>query len=457
MVWTRTKNSGKMNSMLTYLVTSALCAFILWGFYRLFLSSETFFSMNRFYLVTGSVLTLILPFFPWSSFRLTEISPITVVLDTLIIHPGDQYENLSASASGIALWEWIYAAGMMIFFIRLTRQIMHLYLIARGREIRKEEGYRLVFAGKDTVPFSFFHFIFLPEGDRYQSCLPAITSHEKVHVRQLHSIDIIIAELLTIVQWFNPFAWLMAHELRKVHEYLADEGVLKTGISPRQYQQMILDESMGLRVNFLTHPFNVSLIKNRLIMMTKVKSGVWAKGKYIIALPAILILLLAITGTLYSHQVKPSALASGQQITMPLVSTEKSSVSNPDAIVQEPAFTVVEKQPSFPGGEEARAKFMQANIKYPEEAKKKGIQGTVFVSFLVKADGSVTNVKIQRGIGGGCDEESVRVVNLMPKWNPGLMKGKPVDVAFTLPIKFLLDSKKDEKSDKAQDPGKPVK
>ncbi len=443
--------------MQTYLVASALIASILWFFYRLFLSRETFFSMNRFYLLTGSLLTLILPLFPWGWFQLTEISRITVVLDTLIVDAGDRPGNPAATASGFPVWGWIYLAGLIFCTFRLIRQFLHLFRVSRGRKIRIEEGYRVVFAGKDTVPFSFFHFIFLPEGDRYTSCLPAITSHEKVHVRQLHSLDIMIVEIVTIVQWFNPFAWLLAHELRKVHEYLADEGVLKTGISPRQYQKMILDESMGLRVNFLTHPFNVSLIKNRLIMMTKAKSGVWAKGKYIVALPAILILLLAITGSLYSHQVKPSPATAGQQVLLPVASAENSTFSNPEAIVQEPAYTVVEKPPSFPGGEEARAKFMQANIKYPEEAKKKGIQGTVYVSFIVKADGSVTNVKIQKGVGGGCDEESVRVVNLMPKWNPGLMKGKPVDVAFTLPIKFLLDSKKEDKSDKAQDPGKPVK
>jgi TonB family protein len=468
-----------MNSILTYLAASAVCASVLWGFYRLFLSRETFFAMNRFYLLAGSILMLILPLFPWHSFQLTEIAPITVVLDTLIVKPGGQADSSSATASGFPVWGCIYLGGLMFCLFRLTRQLLHLFSLARGRETRKEEGYRLVFAGKDVAPFSFFHFIFLPEGDRYQSCLSAITSHEKVHVRQLHTIDIMVAEILTIIQWFNPFAWLMAHELRKVHEYLADEGVLKTGISPRQYQQMILDESMGLRVNFLTHPFNVSLIKNRLIMMKKTKSGVWARGKYILVFPVVIALVFAasvqtrsigngsvqspVTGhepefsSLSINQEKSSAKSSSKvYYTAPVsnISEQEKQVAKANPQESGKPYTVVEKMPSFSGGEEARAKFMQANIKYPEEAKKKGIQGTVFVSFIVKADGTVTNVKIQKGIGGGCDEESIRVVKLMPKWNPGLQKGKPVDVAFTLPIRFLLDSKKEEvKGDKAQDPG----
>jgi periplasmic protein TonB len=105
----------------------------------------------------------------------------------------------------------------------------------------------------------------------------------------------------------------------------------------------------------------------------------------------------------------------------------------------------VENQPSFKGGQEAMVKFLMENIQYPPEAKKKGVQGTVFVQFVVKADGSVTNVKVLRGIGSGCDEEAFRVVKLMPKWNPGTEKGKPVSVAFNLPIKFKLDAKGGEK------------
>ncbi len=101
-------------------------------------------------------------------------------------------------------------------------------------------------------------------------------------------------------------------------------------------------------------------------------------------------------------------------------------------------FTVVEEQPAFPGGEEARIKFLQDNIKYPEEAKELGVQGKVFVTFVVEVDGSITDVKVLRGIGAGCDEEAIRVVKSMPKWVPGKQRGVPVRVQFNLPIKFTL-------------------
>jgi protein TonB len=101
-------------------------------------------------------------------------------------------------------------------------------------------------------------------------------------------------------------------------------------------------------------------------------------------------------------------------------------------------FTVVEEQPGYPGGDEARIRFLQENIKYPEEAKELGVQGKVFVTFVVETNGSITDVRVLRGIGAGCDEEAIRVVRNMPKWVPGKQRGVPVRVQFNLPIKFTL-------------------
>jgi TonB family protein len=105
---------------------------------------------------------------------------------------------------------------------------------------------------------------------------------------------------------------------------------------------------------------------------------------------------------------------------------------------QGPVFTIVESMPSFVGGEAARALFLANNLIYPMEAAKNSIQGTVYISFIVDRDGSITNIKLLRGIGGGCDEESLRIVNLMPKWIPGTQNGKPVRVIFNMPISYKL-------------------
>ncbi len=110
-----------------------------------------------------------------------------------------------------------------------------------------------------------------------------------------------------------------------------------------------------------------------------------------------------------------------------------------EEVVETPIFTVVEEMPSFQGGDEARIKFLQENIKYPQMAKESGIQGTVYVTFVINEKGKVADVKVLRGIGGGCDEEAIRVVNLMPPWNAGKQSGKAVRVQFNMPIKFTLN------------------
>ena len=104
-----------------------------------------------------------------------------------------------------------------------------------------------------------------------------------------------------------------------------------------------------------------------------------------------------------------------------------------------PIFTIVEEMPSFPGGEGELAKFLGANIVYPQMAKESGIQGTVYVSFVVDSKGKVTDVRVLRGIGGGCDEEALRVVRMMPSWRPGKQNGQSVRVQFNMPIRFTLN------------------
>ena len=112
----------------------------------------------------------------------------------------------------------------------------------------------------------------------------------------------------------------------------------------------------------------------------------------------------------------------------------KSPKSDPDTV-----FQIVDEMPKFSGGEQAMMEFVASNIKYPEAAKDKNIEGRVFVSFVVEKDGSVSNVKVMRGIGGGCHDEAVRVIKSMPNWKPGIKDGKPVRVSYMMPINFKLN------------------
>jgi len=108
-------------------------------------------------------------------------------------------------------------------------------------------------------------------------------------------------------------------------------------------------------------------------------------------------------------------------------------------IANDEVFNVVEEMPDFPGGDDARMKFLMKNLKYPKDARENNIEGVVYIEFVVEKDGSLTNIKVKRGIGGGCDEESIRVVKLMPNWKPGKQRGEYVRTQFILPFKFILN------------------
>jgi TonB family protein len=227
--------------------------------------------------------------------------------------------------------------------------------------------------------------------------------------------------------------------MKSIHEFLADEGVLKKGFLKSDYQTLILNEAMGLQVNNLTNNFNVSLLKNRIKMMTKTRSASWTLVKVMAAIPAFFAVLVFFTagtvGNLAAQNTQQQTKTTEEQKVVP---QEKSQAAGP-------VFTVVETMPSFPGGQEAMSKYLATNIKYPENAKAKGIQGTVFITYVVETDGSVSNVKVLRGIESECDAEAFRVVSSMPKWTPGIQKGQAVRVQFNLPIKFKLDEKSGEK------------
>jgi len=454
-----------MNTMLVYLLESTICLSVLYPVFWFFLRRDTFFQVNRFYLLAMVLFSILVPLLPLHWIPSGTSAVFMVLLDPVLITPAKVEHTLSAHLQWIEVATVVYLTGALIFLLRFGLQLIQLYRITRRFGIKESHGQRVVFVDRGYSPFSFFNLVFINEEVIPAGSLPTILEHERVHIRQHHTLDMILVELAAILQWFNPIIWLTGREMKSIHEYLADEGVLKTGISRSQYQQIILDETMGIQVNGLTNNFNVSLLKKRILMMTKSKSGTWAKSKLFIALPALAALLFLLPASSVSSSsgsgnpdktqatpvFVPSAAAVPITASMEPQDKEKKKTEAKYVPVQPDkngVYPVVEQQPKYTGGDEARIKFMIENIKYPEEAKKNGLQGNVFVTFVIQSDGAVTDVKILRGIGGGCDEEAVRVVKMMPNWIPGMEKGKKVAVQFNLPIKFRFDSDKKDKPKK---------
>ncbi len=443
-----------MNPFIPYLAKSVLCISLLFAVYWIFLRKDTFFLMNRIYLLTMVIFSVLFPLFTFSWVPTGTAASVVVILEPVLVMPARMVNAHAGRIGWIEGLFIVYLTGMFIFLFRFLVQLIHLMLLSRRFGMKKLKGLNVVCVDLAYSPFSFFNRVFINEKEVLGENLEAILNHENVHIRQMHTIDLFLMEILIILQWFNPFAWLTWREMKSVHEYLADEGVLQTGIRRSLYQQMILNETMGIQVNYLTNNFNVSLLKKRILMMTKSKSRIWAKSKLFFVLPVLLILWFIFSARSFSHSMPVNltvnkAVSTTSTILPPLIQDKKKQekqTHNTPVDGDKLTYKVVEKMPSYVGGDEAMVKFMVENIKYPENAIKNRIHGTVYVTFIVRADGSVTDVKILRGIGGGCDEEALRIVKMMPKWNPGESKGKPVDVAFNLPVKFKLDAgKKDKK------------
>jgi len=450
-----------MNALIFYGIKAMLCMAVFYGFYLLLLRKMTFFSVNRFYLLGTLVFSFILPFI---SLPFTILKAPATTLPEIFLNPvvvGNHRNGIDTAIQNNAL-SWltlIYCSITAIFLLRLMLNIFYIFRLYHKGSVVQRKSCRIVKTRKNIAPFSFFNLIFIPFSLEKNEAEGKIISHEFVHSSQFHSVDIVLLQIINAIFWFNPFIYAYRTSLSHVHEYLADRGVLNHKINIINYQQIILNQVFGTRSLVLANTFNHS-IKRRFIMMTKNRSRKTAKWRVLLAVPLSLMLIVVfssfrISGSGYStansrsqfdaiKNIKPLTnliLKANNAISEPEIQTPQKPKTQKPKNKQGVVFTTVEQAPGFPGGEKARMQYMVDNIKYPEEAKSKGIQGTVYVTYVVRADGSISDAKVLRGIGGGCDEEALRVVNAMPKWAPGKQKGKDVDVQFNMPIKFVIDDR----------------
>jgi TonB family protein len=257
-----------------------------------------------------------------------------------------------------------------------------------------------------------------------QEDISEITRHEKSHLGQYHFLDVLFIKIVQMVQWFNPVIYLFNRSLRIVHEYQADLDCLRTGLPVIKYLNLLFCHAFKTQKFKLNNSFsNPSLIKKRMIMMTKKRTITLANFKILIVLPVTILLLVFIS----------SCRISGK------LSATKSEIAPPPPPPPPPEiFVVVEEMPTFPGGEQALMEFIYANIQYPEMAKKNNIQGKEIIRFAVMADGYVDYVQVLKSVDPELDKEAIRVIKMLPVWTPGKQGGKPVNVWYNVPVTFQL-------------------
>lgn len=422
-----------------YLLQVNLGIILFYALYKLICTRDTLFNSRRLILMLALILPFIIPLIDireWMETRdslvmLTNFDYSTtipeIVVGTAGTEPGNQVFVISE-------WiKYIYIAGILVLSVRLIVQAISLYMIILRTPEKTVNGIRIKCMKDKSGPFSFFNWIFLNPDNVKEEEMSEILTHEMAHVRQKHSIDVIISELVNICCWINPFAWLMKREVRLNLEFLADRKVMDAGFATKSYQYHLL----GLTYNHkygLSNNFNFSHLKQRIIMMNKKKTNGAGHIKYaLFAIPAFALLL--------AGNISCSSEATKTDDVKEKAVTEKPEVVETPAEkaeTKDEVFMVVEKMPEFPGGIKELMSFLSKNIKYPASAMAKNVQGRVIVQFVVEKDGTPTEFKVMRSVDPALDAEALRVMQEMPKWKPGMQRGQVVRVKYTVPVTFRL-------------------
>lgn len=496
--------------------------------YRGLLARDTFLGMRRLYWWAAWVLAFLYPLVELGVWGRTE-TPLQVVM-------ADYAEAMTVVVSAVApeeaaTWSWqdglalLWAAGASALLLRMLVQLAVVCRLARrGRKV-EWHGVRVLAVEGDNVPFSFFRWIFVQPGNHSEGELEEILAHEQAHVRQWHSLDVVVSELLCCLFWFNPAVWLAKRCVRQNLEFLADRAVVHSGFDRKNYQYHLLRLSYGVNIGQIVNNFNVSPLKKRIMMMNKKKSRHAGALKYALLLPVAGLLVLSanaeavaetaenvvahwtadegpvrMTGVVVDENGKPlpgvTVVIKGSMLGVatdaegrfeivspedktlvftyvgrktqevafdggttdikvvmpvedvelnPLVAADVESILNQAAdstkdevvsVWQDEFFKVVEDMPQFTDGN--IFDYLAQHVRYPEEAEKNGIGGMVYVQFVIDTTGKVVEPKVIKSVSPELDAEALRVVSEMPAWKPGMQRGKPVRVSFTLPVIFKL-------------------
>lgn len=479
--------------MTMYLLKLNLALIVLFGFYKLMFSGDTFFALRRATLIGMYLVAMLVPGLNCSYWINKSVGMVSmaneyaaIVLPAVTVTPG---------GGGSIGWETtamtIYTMVACLFLLRFFWQLVSIVRLRNKCRTTDINGTKVYLLESNEGPFSFFNWIFINPTKHNRQETDEIMTHELAHCRQLHSVDILFTELFAIVFWANPFVWLLKREVRLNLEYLADNNVLAGGTDSKKYQYHLLGLAYRKNVATISNNFNVLPLKKRIKMMNKKRTKRIAKVKYALYIPLAAALLVVSNIETVARDIAnvakamPMAKASVKQEKMVDLSfsnkatvavesrknvqsteaierkdnkmevqadnrnsemsaqkvEETTEVANEESAEKGPkkspkkVYDYIENMPTFNGN---LNQWLLQNMKYPVEAMNKKEQGKVIVQFIVSENGEVSEPKIIRSVSPALDKEACRIVLAMPKWNPGKLKGKPVAVRYMLPISFRL-------------------
>ena len=424
------------------LLKMALASAVLWLVYIGLFRNTNRFVFNRYFLLGSLLFSIALPFIgKWMGNGLKTVANLrqdvlgSFSLDEFVVGASNQVSTTASSFSLGNVVMAVYLLGITIAAILFFVKIIRLTNLIAHSPKQKRENYTLVITGKNHSPYSFFRHVFFSEEPINEDIL----RHELSHISQRHSWDILFVEVMMIFQWFNPILLLYKRELQCLHEYAADHEVVYSGADKKNYMKLILQQCTAADYSNMTNNFSLILTKKRISMIIKdqkVKSLWW---RVLTAVPVVAIMLVANTKVMAQDNVKVKTDTEKTTYVLNKEDVSKTTIKDAKSAPQnEEVFEKCEVMPEFPGGIDGLIEYLSTSCNYPEEEKQKDIEGKVFVQFVIEKDGAVSNVKVLKSAQENLDKEAVRVVENMPKWTPGMDKGKPVRVSYVLPISFKL-------------------
>lgn len=445
-----------MTPELAYLLKVNVGIALFYAFYRLFFLKDTFFHWRRTALLCFFAVSLLYPLLNIEGW-IKGHEPMMAMADNLatilIEEPMAVTAPQEADTSGegwlayaVRLAYWSGVCLLAARFLLRLGSIVRLHFRCRKSEIK---GVGVHLLPTQAGPFSFFRWIFVHPQSHTDEELSEIITHEETHARQCHSADVMIAEAMCMLCWFNPFCWLMRREVRSNLEYMADRRVLETGHDSKAYQYHLLVLAHHHKaIATLSNNFNVLPLKNRINMMNRRRTRKIGRTKYAMFLPLAALLMIVSNIEVVARstrdllkQTPPSEYEAPITAT-PATADRALPSARLQSVPDSTVFTVVEEMPEFPGGPKALMEYIR-DIRYPADAHAAGIEGRVITSFIVRKDGSIDNIRIEKSVSPSIDAEAKRIIAAMPRWKPGKQRGEAVNVKLTFPISFKLNKPAD--------------
>jgi len=416
-----------------YLLLVNIYLLLFYGFYVLLLRKETFFQLNRLYLVSAALLSFMIPVIQASWVQNLFIT--RQVKYTLYSSPVAVYNFKPIEESPVSIGEIlfsVYVAGIVFLSARLVWQLFKLKKVISQPE--------------SPVSYSFFKTVKLnADGEANE----AIATHEDVHAKQWHSADVLLIELVMIINWFNPIVYFYRRAIKHIHEFIADRHAVEAGTDKADYAMLLLSQTFNTPTHGLVNSFfNKSLLKERIIMLQKNKSHRIALVKYGLSAPLFILMMVLSSATINnSDTISVINIKADKVFSTPASKVTEITIDEPQprtdgrivaAADTTPVYTSVEKLPEFPGGTQAFGKFLSSNIRYPANAREQKIQGRVIITFVIERDGALSNERVVRGITDDLNNEALRVIKLSPNWKPGMQGNRTVRTQYSVPISFTL-------------------